>query len=109
MTSPIPRPLMRRIDHDEAGAALDRLITAASSDTGGAARVADFLLSWWDGASGAFRLIDICNVDAETAEDMLIILAYLAHTGVTYANAWGREADMGRLIDQWNWKGRPGT
>jgi hypothetical protein len=106
MFKQIPRPLIRHVDHDEAGASLDRLITAASSDTGGAARVADFLLSWWDGASGAFRLIDICNVDAETAEDMLVILAYLAQNGVTYADAWGRRADMERLIDAWDWKGQ---
>ena len=50
---------------------IDRLIDIARSDTGQSARVANFLLSWWDGAFGTFCLIDICNVDAETAEDIL--------------------------------------
>lgn len=109
MTNPISRPPIRAVSHADAGAAVDRLLVIAQGDTGGANRVANFLLAWWDGADGKFCIIDICNVDGETAEDMLIILAYLAQNGVTYADAWGRGADMGRLIDRWNWKGSRGT
>lgn len=101
MIQPVRRPPIRTVTHEEAGEALDRLIAAADRDTGGARRVGDFLLSWWDGDSGRWPLINISNVDAETGEDMLIILAYLAQNNVTYANAWGREADIARLIDRW--------
>ncbi|WP_203310297.1 DUF7673 family protein [Sphingomonas beigongshangi] len=109
MTFIVQRPPIRAIQFEEAGEALDRLIAAAQSDTGGARRVASFLLSWWDGDDGQWAMIDIANVDAEIGEDILIIIAYLAQTGVCYADAWGREKEMGELIDKWNWKGRGGA
>lgn len=86
--------------------ALDRLITVASDRTDGGGRVANFLLSWWDGPFGTFPITNLTDVDAEIAEDMLIIMAFLVQHGVTYASAWGREADIGRLIDLWDWKTR---
>lgn len=109
MIQPVRRPPIRTVTHEEAGEALNRLIAAADSDTGGARRVAEFLLSWWDGDGVQWAIIDITNVDAEIGEDMLIIIAYLAQTGVSYADAWGREKEMGELIDKWNWKGRGGA
>lgn len=105
MTFIAPRPPIRAVLFEEAGEALGRLIAAADSDTGGARRVAEFLLSWWDGDAGRWPLINISNVDAETGEDMLIILAYLAQNNVTYADAWDRGPDIARLIDRWDWKG----
>lgn len=41
---PQRRPLIRALAFDEVGAAIGRLVDVASSDTGQAARVADFLL-----------------------------------------------------------------
>jgi hypothetical protein len=98
-----------RVLFEEAGEALGRLIVAADSDTGGARRVAEFLLSWWDGAEGKWPLINISNVDPEVGEDMLIILASLAQNNVTYAHAWDRGTDIARLFDRWGWTGRRGA
>ena len=109
MTLPVSRPFIRAVAHHEAGDALERLINVAGGDTGGARRVAEFLLSWWEGTAGLISMADLCYLDAETREDILIILAYIAQNDVTYADAWGRGQDMGRLIDQWNWKGRGGS
>ncbi len=109
MNKPAVRMMMRNVSHDDAGEALGHLIEVADGDTGQSARIATFLLSWWDGAEGGAPIVDIGEVDRELREDMLIVIAYLAEHGVTYADAWGREADMGRLIDQWNWKGNRGT
>ncbi|MGJ3629845.1 DUF7673 family protein [Sphingomonas sp. MMS24-JH45] len=98
--------LMKNVSHADTGEALGRLIAIADSDTGQSRRIASFLLSWWDGAEGGAPIVDICEVDRELREDMLIIIAYLAENGVTYADAWGRREDMERLIDNLNWKGR---
>jgi len=99
MTNPISHPPIRAVSHVDAGAALDRLLVIAQGDTGGANRVANFLLAWWDGAEGKFCLIDICNVDRETAEDMLTILGYLSQNNVTYATAWDRGDAMEKLAE----------
>lgn len=105
MTHPVRRPSLPHITKPEAGAALDRLLTMAKGDTGGAKLVADFLLNWWDGAHGAWTMVDITNVDPETSEDMLTIIAFLAQSGVHYADTWGRKNDMAVLMEMWNWKG----
>lgn len=105
MTKPVRRPHLPRITKPEAGAALDRLLAIAKGDTAGAKLVADFLLNWWDGAHGAWTMVDITNVDPETGEDMLIIIAFLAQNGVYYADAWQRKGDMIALMERWNWKG----
>jgi hypothetical protein len=99
MTIPISRPPIGTVSHEVAGAALDRLLAIAQGDTSGANRVAEFLLAWWDGPTGKFPIIHISNVDGEIAEDMLIILGYLAQNNVTYANAWGRGRDMEQLVE----------
>lgn len=106
MNKPAARMMMTNVSYDDAGDALDRLITVAKADTGQSRRIAAFLLSWWDGPLGGAPIMDIAEVDRPLREDMLIIIAYLAEHGVTYAYAWNRRADMETLIDLWNWKGR---
>jgi hypothetical protein len=54
MTFITSRPPFRGVLFEEAGEALGRLVVAASSDTGGARCVAEFLLSWWDGDAGSY-------------------------------------------------------
>lgn len=109
MTKPVRRPPLPRITKPEAGAALDRLLAIAKGDTGGAKLVADFLLNWGDGAHGSSTMVDITKVDPETGEDILIIIAFLAQSGVCYADAWQRKDDMGLLMNLWNWKGCNGA
>lgn len=61
-----------------------------AAETGASAKVADFLLAWWNGDEcGHFPILHLCNVDAVIAEDMLTVMAYLAQESTTYADAWG--------------------
>lgn len=99
---PVDRPPIPAISYAQAGCALSRLIPIAKSDTGQSARVADFLLAWWNGAdNGKFEILHLCNVDAPIAEDMLIIMSFLAQNGVTYADAWGERQSMVHLWELW--------
>ncbi|WP_341767798.1 MULTISPECIES: DUF7673 family protein [Achromobacter] len=69
-----PNPALRK-----AGiAALERLIDIARRDTGQSQRVADFLLAWWNATScGGFDLVDFWSVDAEIADDMLVVIGLI--------------------------------
>ena len=69
-----PNPALRK-----AGiAALERLIDIARRDTGQSQRVADFLLAWWNATScGGFDLTDFWSVDAEIADDMLVVIGLI--------------------------------
>jgi len=96
------RPLMRAIGFDDVLHAVERLLPIAQSDTHQSARVADFLLAWWNGSDcGKFELTHLCNVDSEISEDMLIIMGFLAQNGVHYADAWGHRESMIKLWEQW--------
>lgn len=77
----------------EVKAALDRLIDVARSDTGQSARVANFLLAWWDGDEwGHFPIADLFGVDRSIAADMATIFAFLGqHPGAIYAYAFGAQ------------------
>ena len=49
-------------------AALDRLFALAKSDTGQSARVANFLLAWWNGTDlGHFPIADLFGLDTSVA------------------------------------------
>lgn len=97
--NPPRRPLMRAVSFEEAGAAIARLLDIARSDTGQSQRAADFLLAWWNGDDlGHFPVLHLANCDTEISEDMLVIMAYLANAGTTYANAWGHDAVMRELV-----------
>jgi len=86
-----------------AGEALDRLINIAlSGDHGGARRVADFLLAWWNGPDqGHFAVIEITYLDYEIGLDVLTILTFLNQYGVHYADAWDRRQSIEAIIDKW--------
>lgn len=105
-TAPIPpqrRPVIRAVSFDEVGEAIGRLLPIAlpptrAAETGASPKVADFLLSWWNGDDcGHFPIIHLCNLDAVIAEDMLTIMAYLAQEPTIYADAWGYRDTMGEL------------
>lgn len=89
---PVRRPALRAVSFEDVGAALARLMPIAlpptrAAKTGASSKVADFLLAWWNGGdTGHFPLLHLCNVDETIAEDMLIIMAYLAQNTTTYAD-----------------------
>lgn len=102
MSLPQRRPAIRAVAFDEVGEAITRLIVVAGSGTGQAGRAADFLLAWWNGGdNGHFPVLHLCNCDAIIAEDMLIVMAYLAQEPTVYPDAWGYRDAMVALVEQW--------
>lgn len=99
---PQRRPIMRAPTHEEVGEAIGRLVDIARSDTGQSARVADFLLAWWNGPdNGHFPILHLCSCDAIIGEDMVAIMAYLAQEPTVYADAWGYRDAMAELHGRW--------
>ncbi|WP_313620721.1 ParB/RepB/Spo0J family partition protein [Achromobacter sp.] len=83
--------------------ALARLINIAQRDTGQSKRVADFLLSWWNATScGGFDLTDFWNVDAEVADDMLVVIGLIRQTRA-YPDTLGTEihGQFKALVSLW--------
>lgn len=71
--------------------ALVRLVNIAMSDTGQSRRVANFLLSWWNATScGGFDLADFWSIDAEIADDMLLVIGLIRQTRA-YPDTLGTE------------------
>lgn len=91
------------ISSPAAEAALDRLISLAMSDTGQSARVANFLLAWWDDSSwGAFPISDMFGLDKAVGLDIATIVGYLAtYPGAVYPDAFSRRGEMAVLVDRW--------
>src|SRR3546814_3954095 len=80
-SEPQRRPAIQAVSFDDVGEAIGRLLAIARSDTGQAARVADFLLAWWDGGTnGHFPLLHLSNCDPTIGEDMVIIMRSEEHT-----------------------------
>ena len=60
------------------------------------------LLAWWNGAdNGHFPILHLCNCDATIAEDMIIVMAYLAQEPTVYPDAWGYRDAMVELVERW--------
>lgn len=95
-------PIMRAVTHEEVGDAIGRLVEIARADTGQSARVADFLLAWWNGEdNGHFPILHLCNCDPVIGEDMVAIMAYFAQELTVYADAWGYQDTMAELAERW--------
>lgn len=63
----------------------------AMSDTGQSRRVANFLLSWWNATScGGFDLAEFWSIDAEIADDMLLVIGLIRQTRA-YPDTLGTE------------------
>lgn len=79
------------------------LARCARSDTGQSARVANFLLAWWNGDDwGHFPIADLFGVDRDIAADMATIFAFLGqHPGAIYADAFGYPDAMADLVELW--------
>src|SRR6058998_1108157 len=66
---------MNPIDEREADEAIRRLLEVAFRDSGQSRRVADFLLAWHNAAAnGGWDPVDMWDVDADIADDMLLVL-----------------------------------
>src|SRR3546814_5007284 len=101
-SEPQRRPAIRAVSFDDVGEAIGRLLAIARSDTGQAARVADFLLAWWDGGTnGHFPLLHLSNCDPTIGEDMVILMASLTQEPVVYPDAWGFGAAIETLWHRW--------
>lgn len=100
---PARRPAIRSVSFEDVGEALKRLVPIAlpatrAAETGASSKVADFLLAWWNGDdTGHFPILHLCNLDEPIAEDMLIIMAYLAANSTVYADQWGYRDSMDEL------------
>jgi len=80
-------PALRKAGID----ALKRLISIAQRDTGQSQRVANFLLAWWNATScGGFDLSDFWSVDAEIADDMIVVIRLIRQTRA-YPDTLGTE------------------
>lgn len=81
--------------------AVDRLVKIALGRSGQCARVANFLLAWWNATdNGGFDLTDLWNVDLEIAQDMLVVFALIANCR-HYADHYGFEAEFRELVTRW--------
>src|SRR5271155_1772591 len=61
-------------DQQDGWNALERLLRIARQDTGQARRVANFLLAWHNAEeNGGWDPVDVWNVDADIAEDILTV------------------------------------
>lgn len=81
--------------------ALDRLVDIARSDTGQGARVANFLLAWWNaGRDGGFDLTDLWNVDEAIADDMQTVFGLIARSR-SYPSAYGLDAQFREIVTGW--------
>jgi hypothetical protein len=66
---------MKGIDDSNGREALERLLRIARQDTGQACRVANFLLAWYNAEeNGGWDPVDMWNVDAAIADDMLAVV-----------------------------------
>lgn len=92
---------MTVLDTEASLAALDRLVTIAQSDTGQSARVANFLLAWWNaGECGGFDLTDLWMLDRAIADDILAVIRLIALRH-EYPTAYGLGPQFERLVADW--------
>jgi hypothetical protein len=85
--------------------AAERLFELARRDTGQARKVADFLLAWHNAEeNGGWDPVDLWNVDAAIAEDMLTVL-HLIRESHRYPGDLGFQDEITGVWQRWR-KGR---
>ena len=81
--------------------ALDRLLNVAQRDTGQARRVANFLLAWHNAEeNGGWDPVDLWNVDAGIADDMLKIIRLIRESH-RYPGELGFDNEMDAMWALW--------
>lgn len=82
-------------------AALDRLIAHAMCDSGQSAKVANFLLAWWNADTcGAFDPREMWGCDQDIVDDMVTVFRYVGNNSI-YPDKLGYEAQFVRLVKDW--------
>jgi hypothetical protein len=80
---------------------LERLLKIAMRDTGQSAKVANFLLAWWNAQScGGFDITDLWGLDREIAIDCCKLMAWVA-TNQHYPDDLGFREQFDALIRYW--------
>ena len=78
--------------------ALERLIGHAMRGTGQSRKVASFLLAWWNAEEcGGFDLTDLWGVDADIANDMVMVFGMVA-TRHSYPDTLGYGKEFERIV-----------
>jgi len=82
-------------------AALDRLVAHALRGSGQSARVANFLLAWWNADNcGSFDPRDMWSCDQEIVDDMVTVFRYIGNNKI-YADRLGYESQFLAIVHQW--------
>lgn len=79
---------------------LENLLYHARQDTGGSRRVAQFLLSLWNGDNFRADLQAVMYIDADLFNDMLALWHYLHQTNQQLSSLVTQE-QMQPIIDAW--------
>lgn len=80
---------------------LERLLRVARQDTGQARRVANFLLAWHNAEeNGGWDPVDLWNVDAAIADDMLTVVS-LIRDSHRYPDALGFADEIAAVWRLW--------
>ena len=77
-----------------------RLLPIARGDTGGSSRVAQFLLSLWNGYRYRVDLQDLLYIDNDIFQDMMQVLNDLHQTN-TQLDTYLKENDIKPVIKSW--------
>ena len=87
--------------NEEQKAALERLFAIAiEHDTGTSARVANFLLAWWNAReNGGFDFTDFWGFDPPILTDCWTVLAYVATHREYHEAEFGEQ--FGRVVQLW--------
>ncbi len=88
------------VDSVKAEIAINRLLKVASGDTGGAKRVAQLLLSLWDGHRYRADLQDIMYIDSDLFRDMIAFWSYLGSHNLQLESIVTEE-DIAPVIRMW--------
>jgi hypothetical protein len=77
-----------------------RLLPIARSDTGGSSRVAQFLLSLWNGDRYRVDLQELLYIDRVIFQDMMQVMNDLYQTN-TQLDSYINETDIEPVIENW--------
>ena len=81
--------------------ALERLIAIAKKNTGQCRRVADFLLSWFNGpVCGGWGVTDVWHLDRSILDDICIVFDFICED-TSYPDTFGYCDDLQEIARLW--------